>query len=188
MFAWIKQRKSHRRVAENLYRQIVERARTPEFYDDLGIEDSLEGRYEMVVAHLILVIERLRADGEMHRELARSLVERFVTDMDDSMRELGIGDTSVPKKVKQAAAGLVERTARYREALASGPAAIAQAIRSGLADSEDPDAAGSPSDTDHIFAAYMSASAKSLAGLSLEDMLSEKPLFAPLDFKLRSQH
>jgi len=184
MFAWIKQRKNHRRVAEDLYGRIVAQARTPEFYDKLGIEDSLEGRYEMVVAHLVLVIERLRADGDMHRELARTLVERFVTDMDDSMRELGIGDTGVPKKVKRAAAGLVERTARYREALAAGPAAI----RTNIEDSEDQDACGSARDTDHIFAAYLSASAKSLAGLSLEDMLSEKPLFAPLEVALRSQH
>lgn len=192
MFAWFRQRKKHQRIADDLYGRIVAQAREPQFYGALGVPDSLEGRYEMVVAHLVLVIERLRADGAPHQNLARTLVERFVTDMDDSMRELGIGDTSVPKKVKGAAAGLVERTARYREAIAAGPAEIAKALRTSLNDTAKPDAAASstpdtrppdsgPTDTDLAIAAYIAASAKALAGKSLEDMLSANPLFAPLN-------
>lgn len=181
MFAWLKQRKNRHRVAEQLYQAIVSQARRPDFYRDLGVSDSLEGRYEMVVAHLVLVLERLRTDGGAHSDLARTLVERFVTDMDDSMRELGVGDTKVPQKVKQAAAGLVERTSLYRQGLQSGHENLARAIRAGLEDNLGTDQSVEARATDRVLAAYLARSAEHLAGMSFEDMLTARHLFAPID-------
>jgi len=86
----------------------------------LGVPDTPSGRYEMVALHLSLVLERLRADADEASPLPRLLVEAFVSDMDDSLRELGTGDLAVPKKVKKAAAGLYERSMAYRSALAAG--------------------------------------------------------------------
>jgi len=117
MLDFFKTRNEMRRKAGEIYGVIVTRARVPDFYLALGVPDTPTGRYEMVVLHLILVLERLRASGGEGSELSRLLVETFVADMDDSLRELGTGDLSVPKKVRRAAAGLYERSLAYRSAL-----------------------------------------------------------------------
>lgn len=114
---WLKQRKILRETATELYGGVVTQARNPVFYAEMGIPDTLEGRYEMVALHLALVLERLRREGDAGVALSRATIETFVADMDGSMRELGVGDLTVPKKVKSAAAGLYARADAYRQAL-----------------------------------------------------------------------
>jgi cytochrome b pre-mRNA-processing protein 3 len=129
MLSWLRRRGLDRRKAGELYGAVVAQARDPAFYRALGVADRPEGRYEMIVLHLFLLLERLRADGPVASERARAVVEAFVTDMDDCMREFGVGDLAVPKKVKRAAAGLYERAAAYRAALAQpDPAVLAQRL------------------------------------------------------------
>jgi cytochrome b pre-mRNA-processing protein 3 len=83
----------------------------------------------MVVLHLSLVLERLRAEASPAGTLPRVLIETFVADMDDSLREMGTGDVAVAKKVRRAAAGLYERSRDYREALAaSDPEALGRTL------------------------------------------------------------
>jgi cytochrome b pre-mRNA-processing protein 3 len=118
MLRSLKARSEHRRKAGELYGAIVTQARQPEFYADLGIPDTAACRYELIVLHVFLVLRRLQDDAAAAGELPRTLVEAFVEDMDDSMRELGTGDLGVAKKVRRAAAGLYERSRDYREALA----------------------------------------------------------------------
>lgn len=110
-----------RRKAGEIYGVIVTQARQPDFYAALGVPDTPVGRYEMIVLHLFLVLERLRAEGETEGDggVAQAVLETFVTDMDDCMREMGVGDVSVGRKVRRAAAGFYERGRDYREALAS---------------------------------------------------------------------
>lgn len=106
-----------RRKAGEIYGAVVTQARAPDFYAALGVPDTPPGRYEMVVLHLFLVLERARNEVNAGAELPRLLVEAFVEDMDDSLRELATGDLSVPKKVRRAATGLYERSMAYRAAL-----------------------------------------------------------------------
>ena len=120
MLTWLFNRSDSRRKASDLYGAVVTLARRPELYADMGIADTPEGRYEALVLHLFLVLERLRAAGEDAGGHAQALVETFVTDMDDNMREMGVGDLTVPKKVKKAAGALYDRVETYRAALASG--------------------------------------------------------------------
>jgi cytochrome b pre-mRNA-processing protein 3 len=136
MLTWLRERGRTGRTASKLYGSIVAQARNPAFYTELGVPDSLDGRYGVLVVHLWLILDRLKrtpaAEG-----LARALVETFVTDMDDNMREIGVGDLSVPRKVKKAAAGLFDRTREYDAALASGDdAALRAALGRHLAGSE----------------------------------------------------
>jgi cytochrome b pre-mRNA-processing protein 3 len=79
----------------------------------------MEGRFGLIVAHTFLVLERIRAEGAGGDEIARALLETFMTDMDDNMREIGIGDMGVPRRVKKAAAALHEQIEVYREAASS---------------------------------------------------------------------
>lgn len=114
----LRTRAETRRKASEIYGAVVTQARSPRFYADLGVPDTPSGRYEMIALHLSLVLERLRPAGDHASALPRMLVEAFVADMDDSLRELGTGDLSVPKKVRRAAAGLYDRSTSYRTALA----------------------------------------------------------------------
>lgn len=110
-----------RRKAGEIYGVIVTQARQPDFYVSMGVPDTPVGRYEMIVLHLFLVLERLRAQGDSEGDggLAQAVLEAFVIDMDDCMREMGVGDVSVGRKVRRAAAGFYERGRDYREALSS---------------------------------------------------------------------
>lgn len=117
MLKWLSARSDRRRKADELYGAVVAQARSPGLYADLGVPDTMGGRYEMIVLHLMFVLERLRSGGEEADAISRLTLERFVTDMDDCMREIGVGDMSVPKRVKKAAAGFYERAHIYREIL-----------------------------------------------------------------------
>ncbi len=117
MLAWFNSRSADDAKAAELYGAVVAQARQPAFYAECGIEDTPEGRYELIVLHLVLILERLTGAAEGRAELGRSVVETFVRDMDDNLREMGVGDLSVPKKVKKAAAGLYDRASEYRIAM-----------------------------------------------------------------------
>lgn len=105
------------RTASELYGRLVARAREPWLYADVGVPDSPEGRLELLLMHMVLMLERLKATGPAGSPLARALTETFVTDMDDCLREMGVGDLTVPRKVKKAAAALYDRSRDYGEAL-----------------------------------------------------------------------
>lgn len=128
------------RKAEKLYGAVVAGARNRAFYADLGVPDTPEGRFELVVLHLFLVLERLNGGeggekSDAGRPLTQRTIEAFVTDMDDCMREMGVGDLVVPKKVKRAAAAFYERAGAYRVALAaSGNADLERAVAAAFAE------------------------------------------------------
>ncbi len=122
MFGWLLGKPKVTRAADALYARIVDAARAPRFYTELGVADSTEGRFEMVALHLFLALEALKTsplENAYRDTLMQRTIEAFVTDMDDCMREMAVGDLTVPKKVKRAAAGFYERTGAYRTALAA---------------------------------------------------------------------
>jgi len=112
-------RAPQRRAGLSLYEAIVAQARSEPFYRDFGVPDTVNGRFEMIVLHLALVVARLQAEGEEGQELARAMLEAFVADVDDACRRLGIGDMGVPRHVKKAAAAVLERGTAYRTAMAA---------------------------------------------------------------------
>lgn len=136
MFAWLASRPI-RAKAEELYGAVVTVARTPGYYSAFCVPDTTRGRFEMITLVLFLVLERTkRAPGGM--DLSRAGIEAFITDMDDCMREMGVGDLTVPKKVKRAAATFYERAKHYREALAEeGDEVLASVLLRHIWDEEE---------------------------------------------------
>lgn len=128
MLDWLRQRSLTAGIGRKLYNSIVAQSRAEVFYRELGVPDTVEGRFELIVLHLHLVLERLRREGTAGKRVARALIEAFVTDMDDSMREFGIGDMGVPRRVKRAAAAVYERSAAYAAAQNGAPDALAQTL------------------------------------------------------------
>lgn len=116
MLNWLRSRSNTGRTASTLYGSIVAQARQPAFFADSGVPDTMEGRFGMIGVHLFLVLERLRSEGEAGQAIGRALLERVVTDIDDSLREIGISDLGVPRRVKKAAAALHEQIDDYRAA------------------------------------------------------------------------
>lgn len=120
MWRWLSTRTDYSRTAREIYGSIVASARQETFYAVMGVPDSREGRFEMLTLHMALVMLRLGGAGPAGVDLSRSLAETFITDMDDNMREIGIGDLAVPRKIKRAAAALYDRHRDYGAALAGG--------------------------------------------------------------------
>jgi cytochrome b pre-mRNA-processing protein 3 len=120
MLAWLNRHHTRRRTARSLYGSIVTAARQQFLYSDWGVPDTMQGRFEMIVLHLVLVLRRLAAEDEPDSRLARMLSEAFVVDMDDAMRELTFGDLAVPREIKRATAALYDRHRTYLAALAAG--------------------------------------------------------------------
>ncbi len=113
--------------ADAPYRAIVTEARTADWYLAGAVPDTVDGRFDVVALVLALVLVRLEADGEPARQLSADLTDRFIADMDGSLRELGIGDPTVGKQVGKMVSALGGRLGAYREALAGGDLAAALA-------------------------------------------------------------
>jgi cytochrome b pre-mRNA-processing protein 3 len=132
VLSWLRRRAEQGRTAKDLYGASVTQARQPAFFDPDGVSDTPEGRAGMIMLHLFLVLDRLSRTGDLGESLALALTETFVTDMDDCLREMGVGDLAVPKKVKRAAAELRARCLAYRDALEAGDAALARELSATL--------------------------------------------------------
>lgn len=112
-------RRPYEQQGRALYSAVVSQARRPEFYADLGVPDTLDGRFDMIVLHVFLVMQRLRGQGEAADGVARALVEALFDDMDANLREMGVADLGVGKRVKQMIDGLYGRLDAYRDGLAA---------------------------------------------------------------------
>jgi cytochrome b pre-mRNA-processing protein 3 len=102
-----------------LYGAIVAQARHPAFYHHLGVPDTANGRLEMIVLHSVLVLSRLDAEGDALRPLGQALFDHFCSDMDGNLREMGVGDMAVPRKMKAIAEAFYGRKRAYEAALAA---------------------------------------------------------------------
>jgi cytochrome b pre-mRNA-processing protein 3 len=103
----------------SLYGTIVAQARAPAFYQIYGVPDTVNGRLEMIMLHAVLVLRRLEGGAAPGRALGQGLFDHFCRDMDASMREMGVGDLAVPRKMRRIGEAFYGRQAAYREALAA---------------------------------------------------------------------
>jgi cytochrome b pre-mRNA-processing protein 3 len=138
LFRGFFQRRQRERAANGLYLAAVEQARQPVFYARLGVPDTLEGRYDMIILHVWLVLRRLGAAGE---NLARTTVELMFDDMDRNLREMGVTDLRVGKRVLNMAEAFYGRVGAYDKAIAEGEDALIAALRRNLYQSGEVNAA-----------------------------------------------
>ena len=101
-----------------LYGAIVAQARLPGFYRDYAVPDTVEGRFELIVLHLALVLDRLGEEPAL-RALGQGVFDHFCQDMDHNLREMGVGDLTVPKQMRRMGGAFYGRAQAYREALAA---------------------------------------------------------------------
>jgi cytochrome b pre-mRNA-processing protein 3 len=152
-----------------LYARIANASRTPGLYAALGIPDSLEGRFEALSLHMVLSLRALRELPPPADDVAKDLTDAFFRDMDASLREMGVGDTVVPKRMKKVAASFYGRAQSYDPALNAGDeAALAAALGRNALGSDAPAIA---------LARYALAADKGLNAVTLDVLLEAGPVF-----------
>ncbi len=113
-------RLARREAAHRLYGAVVALARQPHLYAALGVPDDVDGRFEMVALHAALVMRRLALGGADAQALGQELFDLMFADIDRTLRELGVGDLSIGKRVQAVAATFLARASALEAALAAG--------------------------------------------------------------------
>jgi cytochrome b pre-mRNA-processing protein 3 len=115
-------RNSQARTIDALYGAIVAQARSVAFYADYRVPDTVEGRFDLIVLHLVLLLNRLGRSAEARLGLGQALLGQelfdvFCRDLDANLREMGVGDLAVPKRMQAFAEAFYGRQAAYLAAL-----------------------------------------------------------------------
>ena len=112
------QRKLEERPAERLYQSILQVSRQPNLYTEFEVHDHLDSRFDMLCLHISLLMERLRMLPEdVHKPLNQELFDRFFADMDFTLREMGVGDLGVGKRVRKMSEAFMGRLLAYTKSL-----------------------------------------------------------------------
>jgi len=149
-----------RPVIESLYGQVIAAARQPDFYENYGVADTTQGRLELLELHAMLVMRRLRDLPPPADEVGQRFVDTVFEQIEHALREIGMGDTTVPKRMKSIAKGFYGRAKSYDAALdAAGDADLAAALGRNVLDSDEP----AP-----LLARYVRAAEERLGALQLD--------------------
>ena len=150
---------------------VVAQSRRPEFYLELGVADTVQGRFEVICPHAVLLLRRLRVEGGGGNELGQQLFDVMFADIDSSLRELGVGDLGVGPRVKRMARHFYGRIEAYGEGLDAGESA---ALGRNLY-------AGAPVPPDRLkrIAGYMRQAEAGLAAQPFAGLAEGEVAFAP---------
>lgn len=156
-----------------LYGVIVAQARLPDFYLGYEVPDTVEGRFEMMALHLWLLSQRIAREPGDNRPLGKGLFDRFCVDLDHNLREMGVGDLTVPRRMKTYAEAYLGRSEAYRVALQSDDAAMLPAAlaRNVLGQAETSEHA-------ELLAAYVRACVAALDTASIAAIYAGEARFA----------
>jgi cytochrome b pre-mRNA-processing protein 3 len=139
--------------------EIVAAARDPVLFTEYGIEDSLEGRFEVVTLHAVLVLRRLNRMAPPAPEIAQDLTDAIFRSFEIALREMGVGDISVPKQMNTIAEAFFGRAGAYDRALRGGAPGLNEALARNVYDGrKNPDR----------LARYVDTANEALAKVSLD--------------------
>jgi cytochrome b pre-mRNA-processing protein 3 len=158
-------------LIEVLHRRIADAARRPALYTQLGVPDTVEGRFEALALHFVMVLRRLRHLPPPAQDVAQELVDSFFRQLDASLREMGVGDMGVPKRMRKLAQAFYGRATAYGAALDS---ADAGRVAAALAEHFD-----GPPEAVSGLARYALEAEAALAAVTLDELLQRGPGFPP---------
>lgn len=133
-------KKSIKVAARALYDQLSAASRDPSLYGLGRVADSPDGRFELLAFHSAILFARLTKRGEQAEETSQEIFDIMFSAMDHALRELGVGDISVGKRIRKLAESFYGRMAVYHEALlqgAQGKDALTAAIATHILESTD---------------------------------------------------
>lgn len=161
-------------AGQRLYAAAAAQARDPALYREGGAPDVIEGRFELYLIHVALVVNRLRGEGPRAQETNQVVFDAFLKGLDDALREMGVGDLSVGKKMRRLGEAFYGRAKGYAAALEPGadpadlPALVARTL---FADEPDADAHAA------AMARYVRATADHLAAQPTDRLLLGEAAF-----------
>ncbi len=161
-------------AGQALYAAAAAKARDPAFYAAAHAPDTVEGRFELYMIHVILIVLRLRGHGARAQETSQVMFDAFLRGLDDAMREMGVGDLSVGKKMRKLGEAFYGRAKAYASAV-DAPAELTPLVRRTLyADQE-----GEGADADAaVVAGYVARAHLALAAQPLEALLEGRATLA----------
>jgi cytochrome b pre-mRNA-processing protein 3 len=161
------------RQGDALYAVAVEQARQPAFYTALGVADRIDARFELYTLHVLILFLRLKQDGERGEVAAQKLFDTYISSLDNTLRELGVGDVSVGKKMRKLGESLYGRMNAYEGPLrAEDVDALAVSLAKNIYESAD-------AETGRALARYAVASRQNLTAQSFETV-SKAPAWAEI--------
>jgi cytochrome b pre-mRNA-processing protein 3 len=170
-----RERKAARaRKGAELYAAAVAQARQPALYTDLAAPDTLDGRFELIVLHVHLLCRRLGGLGDEGAGLAQALFDTMFRDMDRNLRELGVGDPSVPRRIKAMIEAYYGRIKAYDAAFGAGGDALAGTIARNVYNAAD------VSDTAEAMAAYARRAQESIDAAPEAELLTGRVACPPV--------
>ena len=165
-------------TGQALYRAAADKARDPAFYRDAHAPDTVEGRFGLYMIHVILLAMRLRGQGRAAGEASQVMFDAFLRGLDDAMREMGVGDLSVGKKMRRLGEAFYGRAKRYDASVGDSEELVALVRRTLYADVEGPEGdAGARSVADYVAQAHAQLAAQPLDRLLAGE--AHFPLLAP---------
>ncbi len=114
-------------AARELLTAVMTEARRPELYEEAGVADTIDGRFDLLTVHLYFVLRRLRSEGPAAQRLGQRLFDAAFANFDEALREMGVGDLSVGKKIRKMAQAFYGRLNAYETALGA-PNALEDAL------------------------------------------------------------
>ncbi len=173
---------SSRKTARALYGDVVRQARQPAFYGPGGVADTEDGRYDMILLHMFLILERLGRIAPDPAELKQAMFDVLFEDLDVNLREMGFGDEGVRRRIQRMVEGFYGRMTAYREGLAGGREALDGALRRNLYRNTTPTDAQVAR-----LAAYIGEQTAILAAVPDKDLLGGKGGFQPPNWAMEEQ-
>jgi len=119
MFAFFRSG-SNRALISGIYQHIAQASRQPGFYEDFGVPDTLEGRFDVLALHMAIVLRHMRSWPAPANDVTHDLTDYFFEQMDDVLREIGTSDIKVPKRMKGLASVFLSKAGAYDTALQRG--------------------------------------------------------------------
>lgn len=133
MFSRLFKKNPLKSIASKHYDDLVRIARNRDLYGDQGAPDTVDGRFEMIVLHAVIVMNHLKQGDEKAGELSQLIFDRMFDDMDAALREMGTGDLSVGKKIREMGEVFYGRAKTYSKLLKEEDAeALSKAINRNL--------------------------------------------------------
>jgi cytochrome b pre-mRNA-processing protein 3 len=117
-----------RDAAELAYGRVIEQARQPSFFCDIGVPDTVDGRFELIVLLAFLFLHRLKREQPQAAALGQRFLDTMFTDFDRSLREMGTGDLSVGREVKRMAQAFYGRIEAYERGLVEDDSVLKAAL------------------------------------------------------------
>lgn len=182
IFGLFRKRNHNQIIVVRQYEVLTSMARQAVFYTDYDVPDTVMGRFELLSVMMILFFRRTRSSVTSGQELAQEIVDAFFEDIDYSIRELGIGDNSIPKRMKKLAGMFYGRLESYATAMdGNDRAALAVALRRNIYPKADENAASMDA-----LAGWMIAAEAHLATVT-EDHIATGSATLPLPERLDRQ-